>query len=97
MVIDETSVPIQEPVRAACDMLGFDPLTIANEGKLIAVVEAAAADTVLAAMRSHDLGRDAALVGEVTAKSPGLVTLQTEVGGARIVDMPHGEQLPRIC
>ena len=97
ILLSEARVPVREAVKAACDMLGLDPLAVANEGKLVAMVAADAADSVLAAMRSHPLGRDAVQIGEVTAKSPGAVMLDTLAGGLRIVDLPYGEQLPRIC
>jgi hydrogenase expression/formation protein HypE len=94
--IDEPSVPVRPEVRSACEMLGLDPLYVANEGKLIAVVPAADAPRLFAAMRSHPLGRDAAVIGEVVANHPGLVTLRSSIG-ERILTMPAGEQLPRIC
>ncbi len=78
-------------------MLGLDPLYVANEGKLVAVVPAAEADRVLAAMRAHPLGRDAAIIGEIVAEHPGMVTLRTRIGGERVVTLLAGEQLPRIC
>ncbi|HZZ20861.1 MAG TPA: AIR synthase-related protein, partial [Opitutaceae bacterium] len=97
VVLDESSIPINEDVKAACEMLGLDPLYVANEGKLIAVVPPAAAGRVLAAMRDHPLGSQAAVIGEVTADHPGMVVMRTRVGGTRVVDMLSGEQLPRIC
>jgi hydrogenase expression/formation protein HypE len=97
MVLDEASIPIPEPVRAACEMLGLDPLHVANEGKLIAVVPAGSADAVVAAMRSVPQGAGATRIGEVVAEHPGMVTVRTIVGSERIVDMLVGEQLPRIC
>ncbi len=78
-------------------MLGLDPLYVANEGKLVAIVEAARADEVLAAMRRHPLGREARIIGSVTEAHPGLVTMRTPLGTTRIVDMLAGDQLPRIC
>lgn len=95
--IHEPTVPVRPAVRGACEMLGLDPLGVANEGKLIAVVPADAADRVLAAMRSHPLGTSAAVIGEVMSEHPGLVTLRSSVGGERVVTLPAGEQLPRIC
>lgn len=95
--IDEDALPIHESVRGACEILGLDPLYLANEGKLLAVVPPEAADTVLAAMRAHPAGRDAARIGEVLAQPAGTVFLQTGFGGQRVVDMLVGEQLPRIC
>ena len=84
-------------VAAACEMLGFDPLTVANEGKLIAFVPPEEADAALAALRAHPLGREAARVGVVTGEHPGMVLARTGIGGRRVVDMPLGELLPRIC
>ena len=82
---------------AACEMLGIDPLYVANEGKLVAVVPREHADAVLEAMRRHPLGADAALIGEVVAEHPGMVVARTGIGGRRVVDLPLGEILPRIC
>jgi hydrogenase expression/formation protein HypE len=95
--INETAVPVNETVRGACEILGLDPLYLANEGKLVAVVPATHAAAVLAAMRAHPAGRDAAIVGEITAEPVGNVILATAFGGHRMVDMLVGEQLPRIC
>ena len=97
MVLDEPAIPIPGPVRAACEFLGLDPLHVANEGKLVAIVPAASAGAVLAAMRATADGADAARIGEVVADHPGMVTMRTIVGSERIVDMLVGEQLPRIC
>jgi hydrogenase expression/formation protein HypE len=95
--LHEAAVPIDETVRGACEILGLDPLYLANEGKLVAVVPRNYADAVLTAMRSHLAGRAAAIVGEVTAAPAGSVILSTAFGGDRIVDTLVGEQLPRIC
>ncbi len=95
--LDEGRIPVRPAVLAACEMLGMDPLYVANEGKLVAVVPAEHADAVLDAMRAHPLGADAAIIGEVVAEHPGLVLARTEIGGRRVVDMPLGEILPRIC
>ncbi len=95
--LDESAIPLRPEVRGACEMLGLDPLYVANEGKLIAVVPPEDADRVLAAMRNHPLGRDAAVIGRVVAEHRGLVTLRSVVGGERVVSMLAGEQLPRIC
>jgi len=95
--LNESALPLQPEVRGACEILGLDPLYIANEGKLVAVVPRAGADAVLAAMRSHPAGRDAAIVGEVVEQPAGSVLLDTLLGGVRVVDMLVGEQLPRIC
>ncbi len=97
MILDEATIPIPGPVRAACEMLGLDPFHVANEGKLVAIVPAASADAVVAAMRALPEGSDAARIGEVVADHPGMVTIRTIVGSERIVDMLVGEQLPRIC
>ena len=97
ITLDEPAVPIPGPVRAACEMLGLDPLHVANEGKCVAVVTAEHADAVLAAMRSVPEGQEAVVVGAVVAEHPGMVTMRTIVGSERIVDMLVGEQLPRIC
>jgi hydrogenase expression/formation protein HypE len=95
--IFENQIPVKAPVAGACAILGLDPLYVANEGKLIVAVSAEKADLVLAAMRSHPLGADSRVFGEVIAEDPGMVTVRTALGSWRIVDMPLGEQLPRIC
>ena len=96
--IREAALPMRDEVKGACEILGLDPLYLANEGKLVAVIPAVAAPRVLAAMRAHPAGRHAAIIGEVLdAPSSGLVVLQTSFGGERIVDMLVGDQLPRIC
>ena len=97
MILDEPAIPIPGPVRAACEFLGLDPLHVANEGKLVAIVPASSAAAVLGAMRATDPGADAALIGRVVDDHPGMVTIRTIVGSERIVDMLVGEQLPRIC
>ncbi len=94
---DETALPIPDDVAAACGFLGLDPVHVANEGKLVAIVAASEADAVLDALRGHDLGRQAAIIGEVTADHPGVVVARTPLGATRVVDRPLGEQLPRIC
>jgi|SRR5271157_144657 len=94
---DEKKVPIRAEVNAACEMLGLDPFYVANEGKLVAIVPPEHAEAILAAMRAHPQGRDAALIGELVAEHPGLVTSRTSIGGKRVVDLPAGELLPRIC
>jgi hydrogenase expression/formation protein HypE len=93
----EETIPIPGPVRAACEMLGLDPLHVANEGKLVAIVPAASAQAVLAAMRAVPEGAEAVEIGRVVAHHPAMVTMRTIVGSQRIVDMLVGEQLPRIC
>jgi hydrogenase expression/formation protein HypE len=95
--LDETAIPITEEVKAACEILGFDPLYVANEGKLLAIVPHESAETVLKAMQHHPQAASAAIIGEVVAAHCGYVTLRTRVGGNRVVDMLSGEQLPRIC
>ena len=97
MEIEESSVPVRDAVRAACELLGLDPFYVANEGKLVAVVAERDAGAVLTAMRSHPLGEDAAIIGRVTDGHPGRVVLRTSLGSRRILDMLTGEQLPRIC
>ena len=94
---DERKVPIRSAVNAACEMLGLDPLYIANEGKLIAIVPEETAESVLEAMRRHEHGRDATIIGRVVSEHPALVTAKTSIGGMRVVDLPAGELLPRIC
>jgi hydrogenase expression/formation protein HypE len=95
--VDEKAIPVRPEVKGACEMLGLDPLYVANEGKLIAVVPAADAARVLDAARAHPLGRDAALIGTVVDTHPGMVLLRSRVGGSRVVTLLAGEQLPRIC
>lgn len=95
--IEETAIPVRDPVRGACEMLGLDPLMVANEGKLVAFVPEDSCEAVLRAMRGHPLGRESARIGRVTDSHPGIVTLQTPIGGRRILDLPYGESLPRIC
>ncbi|GIX26754.1 MAG: hydrogenase expression/formation protein HypE [Burkholderiales bacterium] len=95
--VREAALPLRQEVKGACEILGLDPLYLANEGKLVAVVPAEAAQRVLAAMRAHPAGEHAAVIGEVTGEQAGVVVLQTVFGGERIVDMLVGEQLPRIC
>lgn len=95
--LDETRIPLGDAVRGACEILGLDPLYVANEGKCVAIVAREAAEAVLAAMRGHPLGGEAAVIGEVVADHPRRVILRSRIGGQRIVDMLSGEQLPRIC
>ena len=97
MCLDESAIPVHSEVAAACELLGLDPLYVANEGKLVAVVAAEDSARVLDAMRGHPKGREAAVIGEVGAGAPGLVEMETRFGGRRIVDWLAGEQLPRIC
>lgn len=95
--LTESAIPVAETVRGACEILGLDPLYLANEGKLVAVVSAKHANAVLTAMRGHAAGREAAIIGEITAEPAGRVILSTAFGGYRVVDVLVGEQLPRIC
>lgn len=97
IVIEEDALPVQPAVRAACELLGMDPIYVANEGKLIAIVAPEAAEAALAALRAHPLGQQAARIGRVVAQHPGVLVARTGIGGTRIVDMQVGEQLPRIC
>ncbi len=97
VVLDEPALPIPEAVAGACEMLGLDPLYVANEGVLVAFVDPAAASAALWALHTQPLGRSARMIGTVVADHPGLVALETELGGSRIVDMLPGDQLPRIC
>jgi hydrogenase expression/formation protein HypE len=95
--LDEAALPVRAEVRGACEMLGLDPMYVANEGKLIAVVPPADAEHLLAVMRTHPLGRNAALLGQVVDDHPGMVIMKSLVGGERVVTLLMGEQLPRIC
>jgi hydrogenase expression/formation protein HypE len=95
--IDDARIPLRPEVRGFCEILGLDPLYLANEGKLVAVVPAAEAPAALEAMRAHPLGREAAIIGEVHPEEAGRVLMRTLMGGLRVVDMLVGEQLPRIC
>ncbi|MFM2042753.1 MAG: hypothetical protein RLY86_1329 [Pseudomonadota bacterium] len=97
MLVREADIPVQPAVEAACELLGLDPLHVANEGKLVAIVDPGAAEAALSALRAHPLGRDAAIIGTVTGEAPGMVQIDTRFGGRRIVDWLAGEQLPRIC
>jgi len=97
MRLSELAIPVRPEVRGACEILGLDPLYVANEGKAIAIVPAGATEAVVAAMRAHPLGADTAVIGEVVADHPGMVVMRSRVGGERVVTMLAGEQLPRIC
>jgi len=97
ITINESAVPVDEPVRGVCEMLGFDPLTLANEGKLLIVASARAEKEILRRLKSDPLGRDSTVIGEITESDKNMVILKTSSGGSRILDMPSGEQLPRIC
>jgi len=95
--IDEESLPVNEGVRGVCEILGLDPLVVANEGKFVAIVDETQSERAVAALRQHPLGRSAARVGRVTAEHPGRVLLRTGIGAARVLERPWGELLPRIC
>jgi hydrogenase expression/formation protein HypE len=97
--LDERTIPVKPAVRSACERLGLDPLYVANEGKLIAIVASERVDAILAAMRAHRevYGREATVIGQVVTEHRGLVTARTGIGGSRVVDVPAGELLPRIC
>jgi hydrogenase expression/formation protein HypE len=94
---DERKVPVRQEVAAACEMLGLDPFYVANEGKLVAIVSGEIAEHVLSAMKAQEYGKEAAIIGRVVAEHPGMVTARTAIGGMRVVDVPAGELLPRIC
>jgi hydrogenase expression/formation protein HypE len=94
---DERQVPVTPAVNAACEMLGLDPFFVANEGKLVAIVPGGQAESILMAMRKHQYGKEAAIIGKVVEAHPRLVTARTAIGGQRVVDVPAGELLPRIC
>ena len=97
ITVDEAKIPVKDDVRAACELLGLDPLYVANEGKLVAIIHPTDADRVLTQMKRNNYGRDAAIIGEVTDEHPGKVVMRTKLGPSRIVDMLSGELLPRIC
>ena len=97
MELDESAIPVRETVKGACEILGLDPLYVANEGKLVAVVAAESAEGMVQRMAQHPLGSAAAIIGEVVAEHAGMVLMKTEIGGTRVVDVMFGEQLPRIC
>ena len=97
IALNESSIPISEEVKGRARYWGLDPLCVANEGKLLAIVSVAEAEIVLAAMHDHSLGKEAAIIGEATSDHPGFVVMKTRVGGKRVVDMLSGEQLPGIC
>ncbi|MEO5761763.1 MAG: AIR synthase-related protein, partial [Vicinamibacteria bacterium] len=95
--VDETALPVRDDVRGACEILGLDPLYVANEGKLVAFVAPDGADAALAALRAHPLGKNAARIGTATAAHARDVFLRTRIGALRALLRPHGELLPRIC
>ena len=95
--LEERLLPVKGAVRSACELLGMDPLFVANEGKVLVIVPPEWAEPVLATMRRHPLGAEAAIIGQVVAEHPGTLVMQTGLGGKRVVAMQIGEQLPRIC
>ena len=97
MLLQERDIPVRETVKGACEILGLDPLYVANEGKLVAIVAPEAADGIVQRMRQHPLGGEAVVIGEVVADHAGMVLMKTEIGGTRVLDVMFGEQLPRIC
>lgn len=97
IIIEEGKIPIAGAVRAACELLGLDPLHVANEGKLVAIVPPEKAEAVLKAMQRHKYGKNAVVIGEVVKEHPCRVVMKTALGASRIIDMPVGELLPRIC
>ena len=97
IVLEEPALPVPREVAAACEMLGLDPLYVANEGIFAAIVPESLGDAALAALRAHPLGRDARRIGRVVAEHPGMVVMRTAIGGTRVVDLLPGDQLPRIC
>ena len=97
MVLEEDTIPVRDTVRGACEMLGLDPLYVANEGKLVAIVSAEIAARVLDRMKNHPLGKESRMIGQVLETPAGMVLMKTSVGGTRVVDTLFGEQLPRIC
>lgn len=97
ITLDEKKIPVNQSVHSACELLGMDPIYVANEGKLLAIVPAAQAEAVVAVMREHELGRGTAVIGQVVAEHPGMLVARTGIGGTRVIPMQIGEQLPRIC
>lgn len=97
IILDEESIPVKNEVKGLCELLGFDPLHVANEGKLVVIVDSDHKEKAVQLIRSHEVGSDAAVIGEISSRYPGRVSLVTEVGGERIVDMLMGDMLPRIC
>ena len=97
MLLQERQIPVRETVKGACEILGLDPLYVANEGKLVAIVAAETADDMVRRMQKHPLGSAAVIIGEVVADHAGMVLMKTEIGGTRVLDVMFGEQLPRIC
>ena len=97
ILLEENKIPVRDEIRGICDILGFDVLELANEGKIIAIVPAESAEKIIAAMKNFEYGKNSAIIGEIVENSPGKVGLRTKFGGVRIVDMPIGNLVPRIC
>ena len=97
IAVEQKAIPVREDVHAACEMLGLDPLHVANEGRFVAFVAAKDAERALQILRAHEVSAGAASIGQVVDKAAPLVTLKSAIGASRILDMPSGEQLPRIC
>jgi hydrogenase expression/formation protein HypE len=97
MLVRENEMPVRDTVRGACEILGLDPLYVANEGKLIAIAPSDVADAIVQRMHHNPLARDARVIGSVVAEHPGMVLMETQIGGTRVLDTLFGEQLPRIC
>ncbi len=97
ILLEENKIPVREEIRGICDILGFDVLELANEGKIIAIVPAESADKIIAVMKNFEYGKNSAIIGEIVENYPGKVGLRTKFGGVRIVDMPIGNLVPRIC
>jgi len=97
IALDENKIPVKTAVSSACELLGMDPIFVANEGKLLAIVPESSAEAVLAAIQAHPKGQDAAIIGKVVTEHPGMLTARTGIGGTRVIAMQIGEQLPRIC
>ena len=95
--VNESAIPVNDTTRGLCELLGYDPMYVANEGKLIAVVSNKDAEKILLKMQSHPLGKESCIIGEITSENPSRVIMKTGIGSSRIVDMISGEQLPRIC
>ena len=97
ILLDEGAIPVHPAVQGVCDLLGLDPLTLANEGKLLAFVPPADTERVRAVMHDSSYGREACVIGQTTEEAPGIVGMRTALGGIRVVDLPLGELVPRIC
>jgi hydrogenase expression/formation protein HypE len=95
--IFEEAIPIKEEIKAACEILGFDPLYLANEGKVVVIAPEESAQTIIKTMRQNPLGKESQIIGEIVKDSKGKVIMKTEIGGSRIIEMLAGDQLPRIC